>query len=782
MAKPDCKTILVVDDDVSVTEYLSAAIRSAGHTIELAYDGEEALEAFERSQPDLVLLDALIPKKDGFEVCRAIKARSRSTPVVMMSGIYTKRSYRQDALKSAGAVEYLLKPFGISELLRVLQDHLGVKASGGKALEDGEILRHMGASSDVEQGLRRFFQGGEGKLGEGTSFTQKPVALVLRDLYLRRRTGLLLLRNDKWTSIFYFQRGEIVFVRSNDVSLRLDRVLVKMNKLDDDQYERAQDLFKAHRGKRRMGEILTGMKIISQDDLAEALRFQLQLLVARVFQWKSGTSYFVQGPLPEKVDPVGEIDTRALLFTGVRNMRDIPTLRRHLPSDHTVLRRSQDHAATADAVGLTAFERQILSVVDGTKTVRQVRSMGQLANVQIDALLFAFLCTGLLNEDKATSALLQPARSEPAQPAKRRAFKGDLATRPMGQLLRTLHKSRKTGVLTIESGGVRKWVQVERGEVIFAGSDDPEDRIGRVLVRADLIGEAELDEALQATSHREGKRIGRVLVDAGHITLEELYWAVVFQVQRIVVSMFAEPSGSYLFREGPLPTRERIILELDTINLILEGIRSMPEEALRPHLPDPASRVRRLDDWEKATGDLGLSATETSLLEAIRGEVRCGDIMEGGPDGDLEFQRAVYALTCVGLLEVIAPSETEVAVEEEEIALAAGGAPAGAVSHPGPRPGPVGKAPIPFRKEPVAVEEESQGGEEPVPRFLYDELLAERRELEDQILEQFSESCDLKARLDQAAAGLREILTGSKKKLRRKELEEVLAILEPEEG
>jgi len=786
MAEASKKTVLIVDDDISVSEYLDVAIKSAGHSTILAYDGESALEKFKQHKPDLVILDALIPKVDGFEVCYQIKKNlhGRTVPVVMMTGIYTKRSYRQQALNVSGAIEYIVKPFGISEIWRVLRDHLGSGPPPGQAIpKETEITEQARAEQDVQSGLQAFFQKGEMALGHGTPITQSPLAVTLRDLYMGHKTGLLFLRSDKWTSIFYLDLGHIVFVRSNDLDLRLDRVLVKMRKITEEQYEKAQELFKSHRGRRRMGEILIGLGILHKEDLEEALRFQLQLLVARAFQWKDGVAHFVEGDLPNREDILLKVDTRTIIFMGVKNMRDPEMIRRHLPDPNTVLCQARGAEGAAEKIGLTAFERQILSVVDGTKTLRQVRSMGQLANVDIDALLFAFLCTGLIQEDRVNTGLLQGKRESgdgEEAPPRVRAFKGDLALKPMPQLLHALYRSRKTGILTVQAAGVRKWLQVERGEVIFAGSDDPDDRIGRVLVRANLISEDDLEKALGETAHKAGKRIGRVLVDGGHITLEELYWAVVFQVQRIVLSLFGWSDGSYLFREGPLPTRETIILELNTPNLVLEGVRSMPDDCLGKWLPSAGSQILRVTGAEDLSRQVGLSASESIILEAIRPNMTFQELLDAGLGAEEVVRRAVYAFSSIGLLQVSLPEGGEAMaqdLEREDLVAATAGAPPSTASvRPGPRPTPPSNPPIPFPAKGTAPPQPEPHPK--VPRFLYDEILEERRDLEDQILHLFSENCEMELRLRQAKEKLRDVLQGpADQKAKDEAVQELLGLL-----
>ena len=86
--------ILVVDDDVDLVDLTGYALRRDGFTVVQAVDGEQALQRWERESPDLVLLDANMPKMNGFEVCRRIRQAS-TTPVIML----TARDDEEDVLQ-----------------------------------------------------------------------------------------------------------------------------------------------------------------------------------------------------------------------------------------------------------------------------------------------------------------------------------------------------------------------------------------------------------------------------------------------------------------------------------------------------------------------------------------------------------------------------------------------------------------------------------------------------------------------------------------------------------
>ena len=107
--------ILVVDDEPAVRSALERALRLAGYQVELAADGQEALDQLAVAAPDAVVLDVLMPRLDGLEVCRRLRAVGDRTPVLVL----TARDAIADRVEGldAGADDYLVKPFALEELL-----------------------------------------------------------------------------------------------------------------------------------------------------------------------------------------------------------------------------------------------------------------------------------------------------------------------------------------------------------------------------------------------------------------------------------------------------------------------------------------------------------------------------------------------------------------------------------------------------------------------------------------------------------------------------------------
>ena len=122
--------ILIADDEPNILVSLEYLMKREGYTVHLARDGQEALELLRRERPRLVLLDVMMPRKTGFEVCQEIRQDDaiRDTLVLML----TAKGRETDIVKglALGADAYMTKPFSTRELVQNVQDRL---AGGGRA-------------------------------------------------------------------------------------------------------------------------------------------------------------------------------------------------------------------------------------------------------------------------------------------------------------------------------------------------------------------------------------------------------------------------------------------------------------------------------------------------------------------------------------------------------------------------------------------------------------------------------------------------------------------------
>ena len=129
------KKILVVDDEKPISDIITFNLQKEGYDTLAAFDGEEALESFASYQPDLIVLDLMLPKKDGLEVCREIRKTS-SVPIIML----TAKGEEIDKVLGLemGADDYVTKPFSNRELSARIKANLRRSQVNVEAAEEKE--------------------------------------------------------------------------------------------------------------------------------------------------------------------------------------------------------------------------------------------------------------------------------------------------------------------------------------------------------------------------------------------------------------------------------------------------------------------------------------------------------------------------------------------------------------------------------------------------------------------------------------------------------------------
>ncbi|MFQ5926572.1 MAG: HD domain-containing phosphohydrolase [Terriglobia bacterium] len=178
------QTILVVDDNEAVCLLTAELLRVQGYNVVTAYDGHGALEAFARQQPDVVLLDVVMPNLDGFEVCRRLKnnPESRLTPVVLVTGL----AATQDRVRGleAGADDFLSKPVDRSELFARVRSLLNLKAHTDE-LERAEsvlfaLARSIEAKDPYTEGHCERLSDYSARLGEQIGLPEDQITALRR--------------------------------------------------------------------------------------------------------------------------------------------------------------------------------------------------------------------------------------------------------------------------------------------------------------------------------------------------------------------------------------------------------------------------------------------------------------------------------------------------------------------------------------------------------------------------------------------------------------------------
>jgi DNA-binding response OmpR family regulator len=187
--------VLVVEDEPAICRGLSDTLRARGFTVTTAADGERGLDAALEGAADLILLDVMLPKVNGYEICRAVRAHGIDVPILML----TAKGQEQDVILGLelGADDYITKPFRTAELIARMRAFLRRRGGGRSVQRFGDC--------EIDLTGRRVV-----RAGEPVPLTAKEFALLA---YFASRPGAALSRDTILNAVW----GRSVFVTPRSI-------------------------------------------------------------------------------------------------------------------------------------------------------------------------------------------------------------------------------------------------------------------------------------------------------------------------------------------------------------------------------------------------------------------------------------------------------------------------------------------------------------------------------------------------------------------------------------
>ena len=251
---------------------------------------------------------------------------------------------------------------------------------------------------------------------------------------------------------------------------------------------------------------------------------------------------------------------------------------------------------------------------------------------------------------------------------------GDLRAIPLPDILLLLNTNNKTGHLRCLGAGATKTVEWEKGDIVFARSTMPGDRLGAFLLAQKKITAAQLQAASPLVNRQD--RLGKVLIKIGALTPSELWSAVRMQVTEIVYSLFHWKKGLYEFRDGP-PPGEKIVLDISLMNLIMEGTRRLDEwSRVKEKIKNDRVVLAPVRSAEELARQVSLSDFERVALGLVDGRRTVREIVSLSGRDEFETWHALHALLSANVIRiqllVLDPADAEagapaaVATEDDE--------------------------------------------------------------------------------------------------------------------
>lgn len=448
--------VLVVDDSPTIRKVVAGVLSRAGYEVGHAGDGAQALTALKREKFNLALVDFVMPKVNGFELCKKLREDEelRELPVVLMSAKADK--IREHFLRQTGALDAITKPFDPRALLLMIEGALQ-KVEDGKRRRVVESVPPVSGEPGAESTLSDPFSGPPAsmraaipeaflrRIGEAIARSAQyvkgetardgiaalrnavgedglaslysdvagatanavlsgdlsaiPLAEILQLLQLQRQTGILTVFDSKTEVQIAMREGLVDLATSRGAAdeFRLGRYVIELGVLDrralDDFIKRERDSGKS----RLLGDALVAEGILSRENIVKALERQSSELIYDVLRWTRGRFVFDHGATRTEASAAQlGLPVASIVMEGFRRVDEWRLMEGALGDFEQVLYRDPGAIEAMGTSRLTREERTVLMAVDGDRTMREVIGAVSMGSFDVCKILYQFLQSRLV--------------------------------------------------------------------------------------------------------------------------------------------------------------------------------------------------------------------------------------------------------------------------------------------------------------------------------------------------------------------------------------------------
>jgi DNA-binding response OmpR family regulator len=428
--------VLVVDDSPTIRKVVSAVLERHGFEAVQAADGQVALDALVEAAAhgggaehngsgaagagaariDLVLVDFVMPRMNGFQLCRAIRQNDhlRTTPVVLMSAKSDR--IREHFVQQTGAIDAITKPFDAQALIAVIENAIRRSEawrSRGEAIAAG--IPDDYESHDAIRAATPSEGVGVSRVGLSGDMAIIPIGAALQLLQIEVQTGVLVVTDGKTEVSIAMRMGliDLVTARGAGSEFRLGRYFIEHNLVTPDDIDRLlRDNAPTPRppppdapptppvprgsvsdaaspGRKLLGDLLVDSGRVTRDQLRDVLAQQSSELVYEVLRWPRGRFEFRREPLPALAESAQlGLPVASVVMEGFRRVDEWRVVEAGLGNFDAVL---QVDSGAVDAMGvdrLAAAEERMLHAIDGRKTVREIITHSHMSSFDACKILF----------------------------------------------------------------------------------------------------------------------------------------------------------------------------------------------------------------------------------------------------------------------------------------------------------------------------------------------------------------------------------------------------------
>lgn len=423
--------ILDIDDSPTVQRLIEMILVSQGYEVILASDGEEGIAKARSERPAVILVDFVMPKMNGFQVCTILKEDPafKDTPIILVTSKGDKVGSK--FVDDLGIADFFTKPFKPEALLAKIRQVIDKPKKAALPTQPPRDLRKdaipaafsplTGSSSAtggmeimvrslVEQVLGDFVNTklpgiiqqelAKAQQRNGSAVLQGNLASVrivevMQKLGLQRQTGRVVIKRPGDAVEIYFKDGAVVFASANYNGSRtvVEELLRKSCRIDGESLRHVLRI--AEKTSQPIDQVIVQEKLLDQKTFADCLRRHTESAVYKVMSWKDGDYYFEKAGPPVFAAPI-QIKVDDLLLAGARRAEEWGLIQQELTDFTLVYEPLIGNAEELTTRGMSDVDLKVFSLVNGKRTIQDIIKVLSLDEFDVAKSMFIMLSLNLV--------------------------------------------------------------------------------------------------------------------------------------------------------------------------------------------------------------------------------------------------------------------------------------------------------------------------------------------------------------------------------------------------
>lgn len=425
--------ILNIDDSPTVQRLIEMILSSQGYQVVLASDGEAGIAMAKAEKPAVILVDFVMPKMNGFQVCKALKEdpEFQNTPIILVTSKGDKVGSKfVDVL---GITEYFTKPFQPEELLAKIREVIDKGKGSAPAGPEREskktsapaahAVSHHPAPSTLHAGIESYVAELVEKAIEDFVRTRLPdlirqelgrspvsqagiqgnlsgfrIVEVMQMLGLQRQTGKLAITRGGEGVEIYFREGAVVYATSNSgQGGGIEALLRKTCRVEEDGLRHALRI--AEMTGQPIDAVLAQEKLVDLKTFAECLKRHTEGAVYKSMAWRDGDFCFEKSE-PPLLTTLLHLKVDDLLLEGARRADEWTLIQQKIGNFSLVFEPMIGNAEELTTRGMSETDLKVFSLIDGRRTVQQIIDLSSLSDFDVAKSMFILLSVNLIRKKK----------------------------------------------------------------------------------------------------------------------------------------------------------------------------------------------------------------------------------------------------------------------------------------------------------------------------------------------------------------------------------------------